>query len=102
MDKNCPITKTLSYLSKKWTLLVLRELNDNTTKRFNELIKDMHQISPRTLSKRLKELESLELISKKKFNEIPPRVEYSLTDKGRELIKCFSYMNNWAEKFNIK
>ena len=102
MEKTCPITKTLNHLSKKWTLLILRELNNNGSKRFNELIRTMETISPRTLSKRLKELEKLELVSKKRFNEIPPRVEYSLTTKGKELIKCFKYIDVWAKKFNVK
>lgn len=100
MDKTCPITKTLSHLSKKWALLILRELHINGTKRFNDLIIGMPNISPRTLSKRLKELERMKLITKKKFNEIPPRVEYSLTKQGKELIKCFKYMDNWVRKFD--
>ena len=102
MEKTCPITKILNYLSKKWTLLILRELHNNGTKRFNDLIREMENISPRTLSKRLKELEKLELISKKRFNEIPPRVEYSLTNKGKELIKCFKHLDVWARKFDVK
>ena len=101
MEKICPITKILSYLSKKWTLLILRELHNNGTKRFNDLIREMKNISSRTLSKRLKELEKLELVSKKRFNEIPPRVEYSLTNKGKELIKCFKYLDIWARKFDV-
>lgn len=102
MEKTCPITKTLNYLSKKWTLLILRELHTNGTKRFNNLIREMENISPRTLSKRLKELEKTGLVSKKRFNETPPRVEYSLTAKGKELIKCFKYLNIWAKKFDVK
>ena len=102
MKKTCPITKILSYLSKKWTLLILRELHNNGTKRFNDLIREMENISPRTLSKRLKELEKLELVSKKRFNEIPPRVEYSLTNKGKELINCFRYLDIWVRKFDVK
>lgn len=98
----CPITKILSQLSKKWTLLILKQLNDGGTKRFNVLIRQMDGISPRTLSKRLDELESEGLISKKRFNEIPPRVDYALTQKGRELIKCFKYIDDWAGKFNAK
>ena len=101
MEKTCPITKTLGNLSKKWTLPILRELHESNLKRFNELIKDMEGISPRTLSKRLKEMEKLELVSKKRFNEIPPRVEYSLTSKGKELIKCFKYLNKWVRKFDL-
>lgn len=102
MEKTCSITKIVSNLSKKWTLLILRELHNNGTKRFNDLIRDMKNISPRTLSKRLKELEKLGLISKKRFNETPPRVEYSLTDKGNELIKCFRYIDVWVKKFDVK
>ncbi len=102
MKKVCPITKILNYLGKKWTLLILRELHDNGTKRFNDLIREMENISPRTLSKRLKELEKLELVSKKRFNEIPPKVEYSLTNKGKELIKCFKHLDIWIKKFDVK
>lgn len=101
MGKACPATKILNHLSKKWTLLILRELHNNGTKRFNDLIGEMGNISPRTLSKRLKELEKLELISKERFNEIPPRVEYSLTNKGKELIKCFKYLDTWVRKFDV-
>ena len=102
MEKTCPVTKILNYLSKKWALLILRELHNNRTKRFNDLIREMENISPRTLSKRLKELEKLELVSKKRFNEIPPRVEYSLTNKGKELINCFRYLDIWVRKFDVK
>ncbi len=101
MKNTCQVTKPLNYLCKKWTLLILRELHDNGTKRFNELIGGMENISPRTLSKRLKELGRLELVSKKRFNETPPRVEYSLTKKGKELIKCFKYLDIWAKKFDV-
>jgi|SRR3989338_1861692 len=102
MEKTCPITKILNYLSKKWTLLILRELHNNGTKRFNELSREMKKISPRTLSRRLKELEHLELVSRKRFNETPPRVEYSLTDKGKELINCFKYLDIWVRKFGAE
>ena len=102
MEKTCPVTNIMNILSKKWALLILRELHNDGTKRFNDLIREMENISPRTLSKRLKELEKLELVSKKRFNEIPPRVEYSLTNKGKELIKCFKYLDVWARKFDVK
>ncbi len=98
MEKACPITRILVYLSKKWTLLILRELHNGGAKRFNELVRNMENISPRTLSKRLKELEKLGVVSKKRFNEIPPRVDYSLTSRGRELIGCFKYLDSWAKK----
>ncbi|GIU68703.1 MAG: transcriptional regulator [Candidatus Pacearchaeota archaeon] len=102
MDKTCSVNKTLSRISKKWALLILRELNDNGKKRFSVLVKEMKGISPRTLTKRLRELEKIGLISRKKFNEIPPRVEYELTKKGKELIKIVNYIELWTKKFKVK
>lgn len=102
MEKSCPITKVMVYLGKKWTLLILRELHRDGTKGFNELIRAMQDISPRTLSKRLKELEGLGLLSKKKFVGLPPRVEYSLTKRGKELIKCFKYIDRWVKRFDVQ
>lgn len=92
----------MNVLSKKWILIILYELNNNGKKRFNELMNDAKGISARTLSKRLKELEGLKFVDKKTFKEIPPRVEYSLTNSGRELVKCFNYLNKWANKWDKK
>lgn len=99
MDKICPITTIIEVLSKKWTLLILRQLNGSSKKRFNELLKEVVNISPRTLSKRLKELIKIKVIKKRQFNEIPPRVEYNLTESGKELIKCFRYLDDWAKNW---
>ena len=99
MEKTCPVSKIIEVLGKKWTLLILRSLDGKNKKRFNELQKEIGDISPRTLSKRLKELEKEKLIEKKQFNEIPPRVEYSLTKSGEDLIKCFKSLNDWAKKY---
>ncbi len=101
MEKECPIARIIDILSKKWNLLIIHQLNgsDNIKKRFNELIKEINGISSRTLSKRLKELEKAKLIKKTRFNEIPPRVDYYLTDSGRDLIKCFKSLNNWVMKY---
>ncbi len=101
MEKECPVAKIIEILGKKWNLSIMRQLNgrDNTKKRFNELVKEINGMSSRTLSKRLKELERAKILNKTKFNEIPPRVEYSLTDSGKQLIKCFSGLNNWAKKY---
>ena len=92
----------MNRLSRKWAFHILREMNGNGPKRFGELLRGMKGVSPRTLSRRLKELEDIGMVSRKKFNEIPPKVEYSLTRKGNELIKCFGYLNNWARKFGAK
>ena len=82
--------------SRKWMLLVLAELHFHGTQRFNELLENMRHVSPKILSKRLKELDERGLVTKKRFNEIPPRVEYSLTEKGVELVKSFKDIGKWA------
>ncbi|MEK6816964.1 MAG: helix-turn-helix domain-containing protein [Bacteroidota bacterium] len=100
MEKGCPVAKIVKVLSMKWNMLILKELNgDGSKKRFNYLMKELKPISSRTLSKRLKELEKLGLVNKKKHNEVPPRVEYYLTPSGLEIIKCFRPLIKWAEKF---
>lgn len=101
MEKLCPITKIIDLLGRKWTIILLKNLHGGC-KRFNELKKEVGTISPRTLSKRLKELENEELIIKKQFNEIPPKVEYHLTDSGKDLICCFSSLNEWVDKWRTK
>ena len=92
----------MKLLSKKWMLIILRNLYDNKKIRFNELSNMVNGISSRTLSKRLKELERARIAKKKTFNETPPRVEYSLTEAGRELIKGFKRMDDWVKKWKIK
>ncbi len=85
--------------SKKWILLVLTELYFHGTQRFNELLENMRVVSPKILSRRLKELEERGLVVRRKFNEIPPRVEYTLTSKGMELVKSFEGIGKWAIKW---
>ncbi len=99
MEKTCPVVGVITLLSKKWNLLILKLLNEHDKKRFNELMVEVSGVSSRTLSKRLKELEAAKLIKKNKFNEIPPRVEYSLTTSGKDLIYCFKYLNEWVMKY---
>src|SRR3989338_3777670 len=100
MTEVCPIAKIIKLLSMKWNMLILKQLNgDKSKKRFNILIEELKPISSRTLSKRLKELEKAGLVKREKFDEIPPRVEYSLTSSGLEIIKCFKPLSKWAEKF---
>lgn len=96
--QNCPIEKTISIIGGKWTFIILRELFYGT-KRFGELQRAMKGISPRTLSTRLKELEEDGLISRTVFSEIPPHVEYTLTEKGRTLRPIFDAMTQWGRKW---
>ena len=98
MKKECPITKIMTILSKKWSLLILREFKYGKMT-FSELKEKLPEISTRTLSTRLKELERENIVSSKKIHQVPPKTEYSLTKKGKELIKCFDYLAKWSEKY---
>jgi DNA-binding HxlR family transcriptional regulator len=81
----CPIEKTLNVLSSKWTFLIIRDLLIDGTLRFSDLRRSLTGISPKTLSTRLRDLEEKGIVDRTVYAEVPPRVEYTLTDKGREL-----------------
>ena len=98
--EECPALRIMKLLGEKWVIVIMREL-EIRGKRFNELNKSI-KISSRTLSKRLKELEKIKIIKKQSFKEIPPRVEYSLTEAGKELIKSFKNLDAWIKKWKIK
>src|ERR1700730_4727615 len=81
----CPVCKTAEIVCGKWTLLVIRDLAEGRS-RFCELERSLHGISPRTLSLRLRGLEEEGIVERQTFPEVPPRVEYALTHKGRALV----------------
>jgi DNA-binding HxlR family transcriptional regulator len=85
----CPIAKTLDVIGTKWTFLIIRDLLIEGTMRFSDLLKAMDGISPKTLSLRLKELENQEIVKRTVYPEVPPRVEYTLTEKGSRLEGIF-------------
>ncbi|MDT3424815.1 DNA-binding HxlR family transcriptional regulator [Paenibacillus forsythiae] len=85
----CPIAKTLDVIGTKWTFLIIRDLLIEGTMRFSDLLRSMDGISPKTLSLRLKELEEHGVLERKVYPEVPPRVEYTLTDKGKRLEGIF-------------
>ena len=96
----CPVSATAEILSGKWTILLLRDLADGRC-RFCELERSLEGISPRTLSLRLRALEEQGVVERKTFPEVPPRVEYSLTEKGEALVPIIegmrSYGREWLE-----
>lgn len=94
--QTCGVSKTLKIVGSKWTMMILHNLFDGT-KRFGQLQKSLHPISPKTLSQRLQELEKEGIINKKIFQEIPLHVEYSLTKKGQSLGDIFNQMRQWGE-----
>ncbi|KQL46273.1 winged helix-turn-helix transcriptional regulator [Brevibacillus choshinensis] len=87
--ETCPIAKTLDVIGTKWTFLIIRDLLIEGTMRFSDLLKSMDGISPKTLSLRLKELEEHGIVDRKVYPEVPPRVEYTLTERGRQLEGIF-------------
>lgn len=80
-DENCPVRKSLQLLSGKWTLLILYQINDQKV-RYGELKRKIPGISEKMLIQELNELVKHELVHKKSFPQIPPRVEYTLSEKG--------------------
>jgi len=94
-DETCPVARTAAVIGSKWTLLVIRDLASGT-KRFNELEKSLAGISAKTLSERLRGLEQGGILSRQAFAEIPPRVEYSLTEKGRALLSLIENMRQYG------
>jgi DNA-binding HxlR family transcriptional regulator len=88
-----------NILGSKWTALILRDLNEGP-RRFKDFEQSLPGISPRTLSQRLDELEKEAIVTKQSFAEVPPRVEYSLTDKGKDLLPILRSMANWGKKYS--
>jgi len=91
------IASAMQIIGSKWTALILRDLFSGP-KRFCELEKSVGDINPRTLSQRLDNLESHGIITKQSFAEVPPRTEYSLTEKGQDLLPILKQMAAWGKK----
>jgi DNA-binding HxlR family transcriptional regulator len=89
----------LCVVGNKWTALIVMELSKGAA-RFSALEHALGGISPRTLSQRLDYLEEKKLITKKAFAEVPPRVEYALTDKGKDLLPILKSMAAWGDKYS--
>lgn len=94
----CPVARTAEIVSGKWTLLIIRDLSSGV-KRFNQLERSLHGISPKTLSERLRSLEEEGIISRQTFAEVPPRVEYSLTEKGYDLVDLIESMRSYGKRW---
>ena len=96
---NCPVTSLLLMLQGKWKFQILYELCIKDPIRFGELRKNIDGITNTMLTSSLRELEKDGLVSRKQFNEIPPHVEYSLTEKGRALLPVFYEMTKWGFRY---
>jgi DNA-binding HxlR family transcriptional regulator len=98
---NCPVTATMGVIGGKWKLLILF-LIFNDVNRFGKMSMILKDISKQMLTSQLRELESDGIIERKIYPEIPPRVEYSMTEKGNALLPMIELMREWGEEYMIK
>jgi DNA-binding HxlR family transcriptional regulator len=93
----CPLEGIINTIAKKWAVLVISVLGHHESIRFNDIMAHLEGISPKTLSDLLKELQKENLINRESFAETPPRVEYSLTEDGKQLCEAIIPLVRWAE-----
>src|SRR5215216_6124886 len=94
----CPIARTAELVGDMWTILIVRDLMSGS-KRFGQLQESLGHVSPKTLSQRLKTLEYADILTRHAFAEIPPRVEYTLTEKGQALSDIVQAMAAFGEQY---
>jgi DNA-binding HxlR family transcriptional regulator len=94
----CPVEATVALIGNKWRVLIIRDLIDGT-KRFNELKRSVRGISQKVLTENLRALEENGLVERTVYQEIPPRVEYSLTKTGFSLMPVIASMKKWGQEY---
>ena len=95
----CPVETTLSLIGNKWQVLILRDLVLNGTMRFKELQRSIGTISQKVLTSNLRTMEDAGLVHREAFPEVPPRVEYSLTETGKTLKPVLDALWAWGESY---
>ena len=95
----CPVERTLSVIGSSWTCLILRDLILHGARRFQDLQDSLGGIAPNTLSERLKTLEQNGVVERRFYSMSPPRAEYVLTAKGRDLGPIVAAMRDWGRKY---
>lgn len=98
---DCPVETTLTLISDKWKPLILRDLLTGT-KRFGELRRSVGQVSQKVLTAQLRQMEESGLLTRTVYAEVPPRVEYSLTELGRSLKPVIDAMWRWGEAYKAE
>lgn len=101
MDQLCPATYAFHVIGGKWNLPILAIMSEGHTIRFNELKRRLSGINGTTLTNCLKELMEYGIIHREQYNEVPPRVEYSLTDSGKELVPLIESIVRWGQKNSV-
>src|ERR1700739_896764 len=97
---DCPVARTLSVIGSSWTCLILRDLLLHGARRFQDLQESLDGIAPTTLSERLRTLEKNGVVERRFYSMRPPRAEYVLTEKGRDLGPIMGAMRNWGRKYS--
>ena len=97
----CPVETTILLIGDKWKVLILRDLMPGT-KRFGELKKSIGSVSQKVLTAQLRDMEESGLLTRTVYAEVPPRVEYRLTDLGRSLGPILDAMRNWGEAYKAQ
>ena len=101
-DHLCPVACALDRIGEKWTLLILRDLTLHPARRFQDLIESLKGCAPNTLSARLSSLEEMGLIERRLYEQHPPRMEYVLTAKGREVRPVLKALRAWGLKLQAE
>ncbi len=94
----CPVETTLMLIGNKWKVLILRDLMEGT-RRFGQLKKSVGNVSQKVLTAQLRSMEQDELLTRKVYAQVPPRVEYTLTERGRSLKPILDAMRHWGEAY---
>lgn len=97
-DMRCPIARSLDIIGERWTILILRDLVVNGPRKFQDFERSLGGISPNTLSARLKRLEDASIVERHFYEQHPPRAEYVLTDKGKELRPVLRALLEWGQR----
>lgn len=98
---SCPVETTLCFISDKWKILIIRDLFSGT-KRFNELKKSLYPVTQKMLTQQLRQMEADGLVKRKVYPEVPPKVEYSLTDLGKSLEPVIEALKEWGTNLKQK
>ncbi len=97
-QKSCPVARALDIIGERWTILLLRDLVLQGPRRFQDFQESLAGVAPNTLSARLKAMEKHGLIARRFYSDHPPRVEYHLTQKGRNLGPVLKALRQWGDR----
>jgi len=100
-QEGCPVARTLNVVGERWTILILRDLVTGRSGKYQDLLRSLRGIAPSLLAKRLKHLEAQGVLQRFFYSEHPPRAEYRLTTKGRELGPLVRAMADWGSKYKL-